>query len=293
MKHLGLSGAGFAIPGIAGAAYQILKDGYKPDIISGVSSGAILSFIFTFADKPLELIEKEITNFSSSDVFDTPPLTKKGKLSFKGIFNLIFKGYFSSKNNLEKTLIRLVPEDTFYCKQNNFNTPISLVLCVDLLSGSRVIKKLNDLTYLEAISAVVASASIPIFTKPVKTDKNVLVDGGLRHHILTTHVFRNFPIEENWNIFSRPQDFKKPIEEKQLKNSLQVLTRTIEIMQFEISKSDELLSDLLASTKGINHNNIFVDRILNNVYQEDKKLAQELFENGKEKVLNFSKIPQL
>ena len=284
MKHLGLSGAGFAIPGIAGSAYELINMGYKPDIISGVSSGAILGFILTYSNKPLDILENNITKFTAKDVFDNPPLNKKGRLTFMGIFNLITKGYFSTKGSLEKTLMKYVTEDEFYSKQNNFNTPDFYVLCVDLLEGKRIIKNLRDLNYAQAISAVVASASIPIFTKPFKTDKTILVDGGVRNHILTPWILENFPITETWSVYSRPQDFFKPVLEKDLDSSVEVLMRVLEIMQFELSKSDEQISELLCTKLGIKNNCIFVDRLLKNVYHEDRVLATKLYEIGKNKV---------
>lgn len=290
MKHLGLSGAGFAIPGIAGSAYQLIKQGYEPDIISGVSSGAILAFLLTYSNKPLEILENNITNFSAKDVFDTPPLKKSGRISVMGIFNLITKGYFSKKDKLEKTLKKYVTEEDFYCKKNNIKTPICLVLCVDLLSGKRIVKNLSDLSYANAVNMVIASASIPIFTKPLKMDKNVLVDGGVRNHILTPYVFKNYDITENWSVYSRPQDFQKPMDEKSLKNSVSILMRTIEIMQFEISKSDEEYSNMFAEKKGIIHNSIFLDRLLKNVYQEDNFLATKLYELGKQKVIQKTNL---
>lgn len=293
MKHLGLSGAGFAIPGIAGASFELLIKGFKPDIISGVSSGAILAFIYTYADNPLLTIEDNITSFTSKDVFDTRPINKKGRPTIRGIFNLIFRGYFSKKTNLEKTLMRLVSEDEFNFNKFKINTPICLILCVDLLTGKRIVKNLSDLTYREAISTVVASASIPIFTKPLKTDENVLVDGGVRNHILTPYVFQNYDIKENWSIFSRPYDFQKPIKENMIRNSMTTLIRTIEIMQFELSKSDEQISDLLAKKKGIKHHTIFIERLLDNVYQEDPKKSKELFSLGKQTIRNYLKLHHL
>lgn len=281
MKHLGLSGAGFAIPGIAGAAYELIQRGYKPDIISGVSSGAILGFILTYSNDPLSVIENNITNFTAKDVFDTPPLNNKGRLTFMGIFNLITKGYFSTKGALEKTLMKYVTEEEFYCKQNNFNTPDFYVLCVDLIKGKRIVKNLRDLNYQEAVSTVVASASIPLFTKPLKTDENLLVDGGVRNHILTPWILENFNITETWSVYSRPKDFFKEVQLNDVSSSIEVLIRVVEIMQFELSKSDEQISELLCTKKGLTNNCIYLDRILKNVYQEDRVLAKKLYELGK------------
>lgn len=290
MNHIGLSGAGFAIPGIAGASYQLLKNGFKPDIISGVSSGAILTFLYTFSDNPDYIIENNITNFKSNDVFNTPPINKRGKFNFRLIWNLITKNYLTKQDNLKKTLMELVPEDVFYSKRDNLQTPIALTLSVDILTGSRVVHRLNDMSYSNAISAVVASTSIPIFTKPVRMKKNLLVDGGIRNHILSEWVFDNYDIKISYNIFSRPKDFNKNIKENKISNLFTILIRTIEIMQFEISKTDQDLADFKARKQGIKNFNIFIPRILDNVYEENQGKQKLLFEIGKKVVSEINPL---
>lgn len=285
MNHLGISGAGFAIPGIAGASVNLLQQGFKPDIISGVSSGAILAFLYTFAENPIDIIENDIVNFSTKDVFKNEPINNKGKLTFRSIWNLLTKGYLSDNEQLKKTLMKYVSEKTFNSKKNNFETPKCLVLCVDISSGKRIVKNLNDLSYSDAVSTVVASTSIPIITKPLKTDNMILFDGGIRNHILTEYIFDIYDIKNSYSVFSRPSDCFNPKHPDKLKSSISILMRTIEIMQYEISKSDEQLADLKAKEKGINNCNIFLPRVLDNIFENDKSKLKELYDYGKNIVI--------
>ena len=73
LTHMGFSGAGFAISGIAGAGYKLLKNGFKPDVISGISSGSILTFLICSSKNPLKDIEENAIGFKSSQVFSHPP----------------------------------------------------------------------------------------------------------------------------------------------------------------------------------------------------------------------------
>ena len=125
-----------------------------------------------------------------------------------------------------------------------------------------------------------ASASIPVFVNPVEYKDYLLMDGGVRNHILTEWILDNYDISETISIFARPEDFKKPTTKKDVKGTFKILERTIEVMQFEISKSDEQLAKLKCSEKNVEYKSIYVENILNNVYEESKEKQIELFFNG-------------
>lgn len=280
LKHIGFSGAGFAVSGIAGAGYHLLKKGFKPDVVSGVSSGAILTFLICASKKPVDDLKFHSIGFKSSHVFTHPPFNKKGKITIRSIWNAITKNYLSKQDKLDDLLRSIISEKDWVDYVNNDTTPEGVIMSVDLLSGSRIILKLKELSYEEVIKNVVASASIPVFVNPVEYKDYILVDGGVRNHILTEWILDNYNIGESISIFSRPEDFKKPINKEKIKSTYGVLERTIEIMQFEISKSDQQLAELKAQQKNVNYKTIYIENILDNVYEEDKYKQIELFFKG-------------
>ena len=149
-----------------------------------------------------------------------------------------------------------------------------------MLTGARIFSNLKELSYEEALLHVVASASIPVFVNPVEIDDMILVDGGVRNHILTEWVFDNYNIKDSYSIFARPKDFKKYVTKEDLKTTYNILERTLQIMQFEISKTDQELAELKAYTKGIQYRCIYIENILDNVYEEDLQKQNILFQNG-------------
>ena len=280
LKHLGFSGAGFAIPGIAGAGYEVLKNGFKPDIISGVSSGAILTFLICASKNQLKDIKSNSIGFKSKQVFKHPPFSSKGKIKIRSIWNAITKNYLSKQDKLDDLLRSIISEQDWKDYLTNDNAPEGVIMAVDILSGSRIFTKLKELSYEDAITNVVASASIPVFVNPVEYKDYLLMDGGVRNHILTEWILDNYDVSETISIFARPEDFKKPTTKKDVKGTFKILERTIEVMQFEISKSDEQLAKLKCSEKNVEYKSIYVENILNNVYEESKEKQIELFFNG-------------
>jgi predicted acylesterase/phospholipase RssA len=288
LKHLGFSGAGFAIPGIAGAGYELLKSGYNPDIISGVSSGAILTFIICASKNRLETIKNNAIGFKSTQVFKHPPFNKNGKITIRSIWNAITKNYLSKQDRLDDFLRSVVSKQDWEDYINDENSITGVIMSVDLLSGSRIFHKLKEMTYEDAILAVVSSTSIPVFANSVEYKDYLLVDGGVRNHILTDWILDNYDIEQTINVFARPQDFKKITTKEKLSNTYKILERTVEIMQFEISKNDEQLAELKCIKRGIKYNNIYIKNILKNVYDVDIKKQEELFNTGIEEAKKIS-----
>lgn len=280
MKHIGFSGAGFAISGIAGAGYELLNSGYNPDIVSGISSGALLTFVICASKNPLFDIKNNAVGFKSSQVFSNPPMTKKGKITLRSIWNAITKNYLAEEDKLDDFLRTIISKEDWSDYLKNDDAPIGIIMSVDAISGARVISNLKELSYEEAILHVVASTSIPVFVNPVEFGDMLLVDGGVRNHIMSEWVFDNYDVKDSYSIFSRPENFDKPSSKKDLKTTYGVLERTVEIMQFEISKTDQELAELKAYVKGIQYRCIYIKNILDNTYEENAEKQIQLFQNG-------------
>lgn len=277
---MGFSGAGFAISGIAGAGYELLKSGFKPDIVSGISSGSILTFLICASKDPIKDIEENSIGFKATQVFKHPPFNKKGKVTIRSIWNAITKNYLAKQDKLDDLLKSIISEQDWIDYVNNDDAPMGVIMSVDLLSGGRIFFKLKDLSYEDAIKSVVSSASIPVFVNTVEHKDYLLVDGGVRNHILTEWILDNYDVEKSISIFARPEDFKNPTTKDKVKNTYGVLERVIEVMQYEISKTDQQLAELKAYTKNINYKTIYIKNILDNTYEENLEKQKELFQNG-------------
>ncbi len=287
--HLGVSGGGFAIPGLAGATLELLESGIKPDIISGVSSGAIISFVVAGSSNPIKAIKENIIGFKTTDVFSRPPFTKKGGISISAIFSAIFNNYLSKQDRLKDLLKSIVSIEEWEQYRTREGSMDCFSMSVDFVTGSRNFVNLKNYNYEDALELVLASSSIPVFVKPVYMDGKVLVDGGVRNHILTEWIMDNYKLEKSYSIFSRAKDFKKIVKKEKLKSIVQMLFRTIDIFENEISKSDEQLADLKADKLGIEHYNFYIKNILDNVYEDDLDKQKELFEYGKQQVKSYLK----
>lgn len=282
LKVLNISGGGFAISGLAGAAEQVIKSGYNPDIISGISSGSILTFILVASKDPINVIKMNSIGFSSKVAFKHSPTNKSGVPTIRSIWNAITKNYLAEQDNLGNTLMKIVSKKEWNEYISNSASKDGIVIAVDFLTGARRKFNLKEESYEDAITIVTASCSIPVFVNPVMFRGDMLYDGGIRNHIASEWVLENYNnISDNVNIFSRPADFTKYKQLSDLDDITSILMRTIEIMTYEISKSDETSTNLISQLSGINNTNIYLPSLLKNTYDDNIDSQKLLYAVGR------------
>lgn len=285
MKHLGISGGSTKIAGLAGAAFQCIeKFNYKPDVISGISAGSILTLPIVF--KKWEMLEKVVKNLKLSDFFDISPVTTSGGFTLRGIIRVILgKESLGSEKNLIKELKAFITPCEFEEYKNNASMPIVYIGTVDFANASRQFFNLKEVDYDTFLKCVLASSSIPIFTENVLLKEAVterqmyLFDGGVRQHIATPWILQNVKdITESVSIYSRPENYD--IGAWSPGNVLDVLERYVDITNVEISKSDETLEDLLCEKFKIKQTKIFLPKILTSLYDVDPTRLAALYNAG-------------
>lgn len=303
MKHLGISGGGTKIAGLYGAAEVILTEkNYQPEIISGISAGAILSL--PLALKRYDEVKEMVLNFNLDSFFSESPIKENGQFRiFNAIKNIVSgKHYLGRQDQLEKTIKSVISEADFQDYKTNDELPICIVGSVDFYSGRRIYVNLKKIPNLDlALKFVNASASLPLFTAGIELDipfedfegnkiedKVFLYDGGIRDHSPTAKVLKSkkFPISESCTIFSRPENNQilDPADFEP-KNVLQILQRYVDITNTEISKDDELFEKQIISDMEIkNHGTFFLPKIMKGVYDVDPEHIKEIYEAGKESV---------
>jgi len=304
MKHLGISGGGTKIVGLFAAAEVIIREkNYKPDIISGISAGAILSV--PLAMRMWDKMHAMLNDLKLDAFFNVLPVKPDGGFRPCHTIKQIVTGkhYLGEQRNLEESLSKVITQVDF----TNYKTDSTFAACVvgavDFLHGERVYINLKQVSYENFLSIVNASASLPVFTpgiehapindfegvrRPKEGDRLMLFDGGVRDHAPTLRMLEStqWNITETCTLFSRPEtnEILKPSAKDNTfpKNILEVLNKFVDITNTEISKDDERLEKdfLFAHPNIIDHGRYFLPAIMNGVYDADPSRLKQLFNAG-------------
>lgn len=158
---IGIALSGGGARGIAhlGVLAALEKAGLKPQVISGVSSGAIIGALYSYGMKPEEILE----TFIKTRIFRyiRPAWSRFGFLNIQKLM-AIYKLY--------------LPVETFEELQNKL-----YVSAADIREGKTVFFSEGDL-----VKAILASSCLPVLFAPVEIDNKLMVDGG---------VINNLPVE--------------------------------------------------------------------------------------------------
>jgi NTE family protein len=154
-----LSGGGARGFAHVGALQALNEAGIFPDVISGVSAGAIAGALYADGHTPEEILHL----FSETKIYKYLEIIipKRGLLKMTGLSKII------SKNLKAKTFEDLA-------------IPL-FVAATDLNNGKCVYFDKGDL-----LKPVLASATVPVLFCPVRIGNKIFVDGG---------VLNNFPVE--------------------------------------------------------------------------------------------------
>lgn len=284
MKHLGISGGATKIAGQAGAAITVLRDlGYKPDYISGISAGSILSLPLALG--LYDIIEKEVLGMNLDKIFSIKPVKSNGSLTLRGIIRaLMSESSLGEMGGLRKTLERIITKERFnnYKKSNKYADVI--IGSVDYKTGSRKYKFVRDLSYEDYLDNVLASSAIPVYAPSVNIKDYILYDGGVRDHCPTPWVLENIEgITKSVSIYSRPEDNHILDPAWKPENVIKVFERTLQIVLTELSKKDEWKEKFICKDKNIVSDIIYLPSILKELYDTDPGRILELYNKGKER----------
>lgn len=234
------SGASTNLEAIAGTSINILERGFKPDIIDGNSSGALIAPLL--AMQRLKDLRHFALNYTPKSAFSISPVNSKGKPTIRGIYR-VFTGRpsFGEMDNLYCTLMDAFTKEHWKEYKINNQMPPIYVATVGYKSGKLFKTNLKKVeTYEDCIKYIIASASIPLMVKYVDINGDLHYDGGWRTHTLAPYTQERFKgrINRHISIYSRPKNYFIERNDKN-PNFIDVLTRSFEIMNMEISKSNE------------------------------------------------------
>lgn len=152
--HIGLTLSGGGAKGIAhiGVLKALEEHGLKPEIISGVSAGAIVGALYADGMRP-----DDICSFFKETKF------------FNYVKLVVPRKGLMSSNRFETMLDSVLKSKTF----EELNIPL-LINSTELIDGCNVVFSSGPL-----VEKVVASASVPVFLTPREIDGKIYVDGGI------------------------------------------------------------------------------------------------------------------
>ena len=273
MKLLSLSGGATKFVGILSCAQAVIDSGFKPTHISGVSAGAIAALPLALGLYP-EAKEKGLT-LSLKDLFSSLPIKDNGKLTLNAVGRLLI-GKTSLGIQETGKLVKTIITRYMFDKYKDGNYAECFLLAVNFSTGERVLFSVKDGNYKDYLDAVSASSHLPILSQPVEIDGEFYYDGGLRDHnpgSVTLDRIKGF--NEVVSIYSRPKE-NTNVSEEWKDSFFEVLMRTIDIMNIEISKTDEQLEFEFCKQNKIKLNQYFLPNILTSLFDVDKTRLKEL-----------------
>ena len=278
MKIYNLSGGATKIGGLFAKSERIIKEfGYKPDIISGISSGALLALPIAMGKwDELKLL---IHNIKSDNIFDNSPVNEKGKITLKAIWRLLMgKPSLGTQNNLRKTLSSLITEKNFN-EYINGKYPKVYIGVTNFNSGGFELISVFDLDYEDYLDYVIASASIPFAVEGVEIDEDIYFDGGVLHHTCSTEVIRKYKskITHCITVFSRPRNMDLSYELFNQIDITQVAKQYENISTAYASIVDQQVEKELCTQYKIKNIQVFCPRVLKSLYDVDPIRLKELY----------------
>ena len=249
--HVGLTLSGGGTRGVAhiGVLKALDECGIKPEVISGVSAGAIVGALYASGIKPENIMDL---------------LCRKEFYSCSG-FSFSFKGLLEMKglrSDLKKHCAK---------KFSDLQTPM-FVGATSLNTG-----KIRYINKGGLVKAVIASSSLPALYSPVEFGGEALVDGGLVDNMPTT------PLRDECKclIGSNVNPMGEVME---IDNMLQIATRTFQIIARSNVEGCADCDLLVEPNNLLNHNflnNSKAQRVYEIGYMAAKKSIQGYMNNHK------------
>lgn len=246
MKSLGLALGGGGLKGLAhiGVLQVLYDERIKPAFVSGTSAGSIIAALYASGVSPYEL-ERIINDLSPHDYLDYNVLGLA-----KYLLAFLLPGYNYSLdgiiigNKIENLVYKLTKGKTL----DQVELPLAIVSC-DIDSGRKIIfanhpikSENDDIVITDALvsEAVRSSISIPVTFLPKQFRGMQMVDGGLQD-IVPVMVNKYMGAEYVLGI-----NLGSEIYQTKVSGIPQIIARTINIMTFETSDTEEeLFADML------------------------------------------------
>lgn len=200
-----------------GVIKALLKNNIPIDIITGVSTGALMGGFFA-ATNDIEQVENVMSQIKSRQIWSV----------FRDI--RLTQGGIVTGTRYRQMISKYVKNKKIQDLERKFAT-----LAVDFKTGKRVILDSGDLA-----TAIHASTAVPFIFKPVKMGKNFLIDGAVKTPVpvlLAKNMGADVVLAVNLykNVFPLKSMHHNPI---------QTVLRTTQLFLYQLSKQNCELADL-------------------------------------------------
>ena len=266
MKGYFFSGGATKFVALIGAFKRLLQLKKKPDLVGGVSAGAILCWLFIHDN--IDAGIKVGLRMKLKTIFSSSPFNNKGGLTLAAIARLVGGlivpnrwNYLGKMGNLEKLLRQYGSHESFRRYVENPNSPDAYVVAVNARTSARKGWNLKELSYEKAIKAIMASSTIAGVAPAVEIDGEYYYDGGHRDHSPGPWILKyaSKGLDEVVSVYTRPDDYKLPEKNEWRKNLIALyMNFVIPTYNIEVSKNDEYVEQKECYEKEIDLEQIFI-----------------------------------
>lgn len=241
----------------------------------GTSTGSLLITLVALED--FQKLKKAYTSVNTNNIFSVNPFNKKGKIN---IWNAIWRLIRRKTSLGEAKKLKKKIKSMFSVREYNKLIENGIKLCCNVTNyknGKIVYIYNHDYDYCDYVDYTLASSSVPIAFKPLKTDKGIFLDGGVMENIPIQKAIEDGADEIDIIIHS-PENYTDSGWRPD--NMLDVASRTLELMQRQTAKSDVVIAKLMAQ-KDIRLNFYYTPRVLTkNVLDFDPVIMSAWWEEG-------------
>jgi len=240
IKSLVISGGG-SKGAWAGGGLQYLVEEQTKDWNNyyGTSTGSLLITLTSL--KKMYKLKEAYVDITQKKIFSINPFTKRGNINILNAIKRLFqrKTSLGESGGLKKIILKMFTKDEFL---ETISLGKKLYACVvNYTIGKVQFKSNQNVSYNEYVNYTWASTSVPIFTDIVQVNGSDYLDGGVMEHVPLQRAINDGADEVDIFIL-RPEKYED--EKWTPKNMFEVLTRTIELLEREISHSDVLIGKL-------------------------------------------------
>lgn len=246
-RSLVVSGGGAKGAWAGGLIQQMIEErGYDWDMYFGTSTGSLLITLTPL--KKMEKLKEAYTSVNNENIFSVNPFTKKGKINIpNAIWRLITKKTsLGESGGLDKLIRQMFSPTEFYDvrKMEKLVYPCATNYTTN---GVEYVRNL-DVTYDEYVKFTLASTSVPLAMNLVDLKDSQYLDGGVVMHVPIQKAIDE-GADEIDVIVLRPEKIDNTPWKAE--NIFDVLMRTIDIMQDQISQTNVIVGQLKAKEKNV------------------------------------------
>lgn len=251
--------------------YLIKEQKLKWDIVIGTSTGSLLSPLSSIGE--IDRLKTAYTSVTNKSIFNVEPFNKKGNIK---LFNALWrvlnkKTSLGEGKNLKKLIKKIITEEDFNKIRKENKEVITVVS--NMTKFQSEYKSTKTETWDSFCEWLLVSSSVPLLFEVVNNDGCEYLDGG---------VLEPVPIQKAIDLGATEIDVvilsaKVTNEYPEMNNIFNVIMRTIDFMNKEITKDDIIIGKLSGES----------DEVKINIYRTPISLTKNAILFNKEEMIKW------